>query len=293
MSKGHEYKSGRRAPFVMVPVALLDDDRVDPHTIATYAALQSYCDYGGEEGAFVTDATAAVRAHLGVRTFINRRMLLRDLGWVDWDSGKEDGKSNTYRVHQVGCAPHAEGGMQEMHTPSAPDADPSSLYTESQLPEKDNVNFPVIRRGMKPVKHTEIMKHLEDVESKALTRRTVADWEVMVVMAVFAYWVAVTGRDNARVRLDQLRAFMLKSRLRDAAGMTPGPASCLLYAVDGAMKDHRLNQENKGVTYLEIDNIFPDWGRVERCAHHMSGYLAGKEHKMVRNHDYLRGPGAA
>jgi hypothetical protein len=293
---GQAYKgknqSGRRAPFVTVPLALLDDPKVDPAAIATYAALQSYCDFGSEEGAFVTDNKASVRAHLGVRTFRDRRMLLRDLGWVDWDSGKEEGRSNTYRVHQVGSAPDAEGGRQEMPTPTAPDADPSSLYTESQVTGDKSVNLPVIRRGgFNTLRHADVMRTIGEVEKQTNWRATVDQWETMAVLAIFAYWVAVTGKDNARVRLSSERAFVIKARLREAGGGTPDAVSCLMYAIDGALKDPRLVQEKNGIAYLEVDNIFRNWSRVERCAHHCQGYLAGKEHKMVRNHDYLRGPG--
>jgi hypothetical protein len=122
-----QYKTGRAAPFVQVPVELLSDPNCDCHTIATYVALRSFCDFGSEAGAYPSDTAAAARAGMGRRTFIDRRQRLRDMGWVEWDSGKENGKTNSYTIHAVleeggvqephrGCAGDAHPGMQEMHT---------------------------------------------------------------------------------------------------------------------------------------------------------------------------------
>lgn len=279
--KGSKYEKGRRAPFVMVPVALLDDPRVDAQAIATYAALLSYCDFGSGEGAFCTDRRATSRAHVGVRTLVDRRLKLKEWGWLDWDSGKETGRSNTYQVHQVGCAGDADPPVQEMQTPS-------SLDTESQIPGKESVHLPVMRQGMTPVKHSEILGHLQHVEEKGKALQKHSDWESLVIMVVYAYWVAINGRDNARVRLSQDKAFLIRGRLRDGGGGSPDPASCLLYAVDGALLDPRLVQTDKGVAYLEIDNIFRSWGVVERCCHHMEGYREGLTHAMVEKHAHLK-----
>lgn len=115
-----QYKAGRAAPFIQVPVALLSDHRTDAFTIAAYVALRSFCNFGSEAGAFPSDTAAAARAGMSSRTFRERRTRLRDMGWVEWDSGKEDGKPNRYIVH----ATLEEEGRQEVPTPSAAVADP-------------------------------------------------------------------------------------------------------------------------------------------------------------------------
>ena len=125
-----EYAIGRRAPFVMVPRALIEDPNVDAHTLATYIAIAYFADHGSSDGAFPSDLTASNLARMGERTFRDRRQKLRDLGWLDWESGKQDGTTNRYTLHQThgqltvggsagdaeGSAGDAEGGRQEMPT---------------------------------------------------------------------------------------------------------------------------------------------------------------------------------
>lgn len=128
------YETGRQAPFVQLPISLITDPDVDPHTLTTYAVIKSYCHFGSGVGAYPSDEQAAKRAGMSRRTFIDRRTLLRDKGWLEWNPGQ--GTTNSYIVHGTldetpdsvtqtsegvqeahrGCAGDAQGGVQEMHT---------------------------------------------------------------------------------------------------------------------------------------------------------------------------------
>lgn len=87
---------GHDVLFSKVPIALLEDPEADAYTVAVYAALRSKCDFGKETGATVSDAAAAELAGCSPRTFQDRRMRLRDRGWVDWK--QRFGAKNRYTV---------------------------------------------------------------------------------------------------------------------------------------------------------------------------------------------------
>lgn len=92
-----EYQRGRGPHFVTVPFELLDDEEADAYTIAVYAALRRFADFGKDTGAQVGDARAAKVAGCGERTFRDRRERLRKMGWVEWEERK--GLPNKYVVH--------------------------------------------------------------------------------------------------------------------------------------------------------------------------------------------------
>jgi len=128
------YEAGRPAPYLQLPVALLMDPDIDPHTLTTYAVLKSYCDFGSDSGAYPSDEQAAKRGAMSRRVFIDRRNRLREKGWIEWRNSP--GGPNAYKVHatlddstdistqktqgvqevHTGCAGDAQGGVQEMHT---------------------------------------------------------------------------------------------------------------------------------------------------------------------------------
>ena len=121
MSEATEYLRGRGPHFAPIPFELLDDPRADAYTIATYAAVKSYADFGSTNGAAVSDAVACQRAGCGERTFRERRQLLRDLGWLDWQTvATQHGRINRYVVHS---SPPPADDTIEMGGP-APDAGP-------------------------------------------------------------------------------------------------------------------------------------------------------------------------
>ena len=125
-----EYAIGRRAPFVMVPRSLIEDPEIDPHTLATYIAVSYFADHGKSTGAYPSDSTAAERVGMGERTFRDRRTKLKEMGWLEWESGQAKGVTNRYTVRQDdkegrreppgGSARDAGGGRQEMPTTEEP-----------------------------------------------------------------------------------------------------------------------------------------------------------------------------
>lgn len=107
---GSSYRRGQGPHFAQVPFDLLDDEDADAYTIATYAALRSFADFGSAGGAEVSDARASARAGCGRRTFKRRREKLRKMGWIEWESGKDEGSKNTYVVHGSPVTPEKETG---------------------------------------------------------------------------------------------------------------------------------------------------------------------------------------
>ncbi len=125
--------------FVMIPVALLNEvadpaSDLDGLAIAVWVALRSYADFGSEEGAFVTDRVAAPRSGCSVPTFKRHRQALRKAGWIDWESGKEAGRSNRYTIRdrplRVG---HSERPVGQTDLPLA-HTDPPGSVTVSDIP---------------------------------------------------------------------------------------------------------------------------------------------------------------
>ena len=131
-------------PFVMVPVEVLEDERIDSSAIAVYCALRSFCDHGKDTGAFPSYGSIAKRARCGDRTVRNKVKLLMDTGWITMTSGKALGRSNHYVVHYT-----LKEGRQNLPTPSAnmtyrgrqnlPTT--KSHSTETQLPTEVSVVF--------------------------------------------------------------------------------------------------------------------------------------------------------
>lgn len=142
-------RRGRGPYFAQVPWELQDAVGIDAATIATYAALQRYADFGQSTGCRVSDAVAAKKAGLSRRTFIDRRARLRRMGWVTWESGRAEGGVNIYVIHRsleqegvqdvqtpVHEAPtpserDADPGVQEVHTTESPSTESPTKTQES------------------------------------------------------------------------------------------------------------------------------------------------------------------
>ena len=100
-------------PFVMVPIEVLEDHRLDSSALAVYAALRSFCDHGKDTGAFPSGARIASRARCTDRTVRTKVKLLMETGWITVKSGKAEGKSNHYTVHYT-----IKEGRKILPTPS-------------------------------------------------------------------------------------------------------------------------------------------------------------------------------
>ncbi|MHC4715434.1 MAG: hypothetical protein ACYS5V_00540 [Planctomycetota bacterium] len=87
--------------FVPVPYGLLLDPDVKADHVAAWVACRSYCDFGKETGATISDADAAIRAGMAERSFRRARSELRKIGWLDWE---RTGRGNTYIVRSANMA---------------------------------------------------------------------------------------------------------------------------------------------------------------------------------------------
>ena len=78
---------------------------------------------------------------------------------------------------------------------------------------------------------------------------------------VFTYHRDLFGHSPTRCRLTPSKERFILARLRE----NDGEVSELLYAADGARRDPNLNGNNeRGVTYLGIENVYRNRERVER-----------------------------
>jgi hypothetical protein len=137
-----EYTRGRTAPFTTVPHQLLRDPKADSYTIAVYCAIRAHADHRTGQGAFPSDERLALWAGCSVRTVQYRRQELRRMGWLEWESGKEEGATNRYVVHDMlepeeGCAPGAEGVRTTCVPGYAPGADNRESIDREPGTEKD------------------------------------------------------------------------------------------------------------------------------------------------------------
>lgn len=105
-----EYRRGRGPLFAAVPVDLMEDPECDAMTIAVYAALKSFADFGSEHGAQVGDNRASERAGVSPRTLRRRRDRLREMGWIEWETVNTlFGWVNRYTIHST---PPAKGAQR-------------------------------------------------------------------------------------------------------------------------------------------------------------------------------------
>jgi len=78
---------------------------------------------------------------------------------------------------------------------------------------------------------------------------------------VFKFWREFFGHSATRCRLTATKERFIVARLRE----NDGDVSELLYAAEGARRDPALNGENdRGVKYLGVENIYRNRERVER-----------------------------
>ncbi len=78
-----------RGHFAQTPMLLLKDKRegITSYTLAVYAAIHSYADFGKTVGAYPTTKQIAERAHCSTATVERERELLKELGYLTWVPG--------------------------------------------------------------------------------------------------------------------------------------------------------------------------------------------------------------
>lgn len=100
-------RRGRPVPFAQVPHALIDDPDIDVYALAVYVALRRAADFTEPHEARIGQERIAEIAGCSVPTMRDRRDLLVEKGWIDYESGKKNWKCNRYLVH---AAPPSDGG---------------------------------------------------------------------------------------------------------------------------------------------------------------------------------------
>jgi len=98
-------KSDDRGYFAQTPLLLLNDDRkgITSYTLAVYAAIHSYADFGKTVGAYPTTTQIAERAHCSTATVERERELLKELGYLTWIPGNfKRHQGNAYTLFPSG-----------------------------------------------------------------------------------------------------------------------------------------------------------------------------------------------
>ena len=105
--------------FVRLPWAIQDDTRLDDAAKSVYAAILRYADFGSEMGAAVSDKRVAEKAGCSISTTQRKRVLLKELGWIDWENTA--GSVNRYTAYQ-----RPTGGRSERPNPRSQRPNPQS-----------------------------------------------------------------------------------------------------------------------------------------------------------------------
>ena len=94
-----------RGHFAQTPMLLLKDKRegITSYTLAVYAAIHSYADFGKTVGAYPTTKQIAERAHCSTATVERERELLKELGYLTWIPGNfKKHQGNAYTLFPSG-----------------------------------------------------------------------------------------------------------------------------------------------------------------------------------------------
>src|SRR5437870_1093266 len=138
MPRSTKQRSTDRAPppdvstdhFAQIPLLLLKDKRegINSYTLAVYAAIHSYTDFGKTVGAYPTTVQIAERAHCSTRTVERERELLKAIGYLTWIPGN-------FKRHQGNAYTLFPSGRRKQATPSTvPQAEEASLFPSIRRP---------------------------------------------------------------------------------------------------------------------------------------------------------------
>jgi len=116
--------------FAQTPLELLKDKRegITSYTLAVYAAIQSYADFGKTVGAYPNTKQIAERAHCSTRTVERERELLKALGYLTWIPGN-------FKRHQGNAYTLFPSNRRKQATSSTvPQAEEASLFPSNRRP---------------------------------------------------------------------------------------------------------------------------------------------------------------
>ena len=128
-----EIRTGRRFPFALVPLWVVDEPEVTPLDVAVYIAIKRHADSHGE--AYPSRATIAEVAGVSVDTVDRAVKRLIDIGALDKEvRRKRNGEptSNLYTIHEEpeGYRSQRQGGRSQRPGVAAqnpPELDPLEL----------------------------------------------------------------------------------------------------------------------------------------------------------------------
>lgn len=250
-----QVKQGGGPFFAQVPVSLMKEEWTDAYHVSIYTALRATADFGeaGESvsGCYEKMGVLADMAGCSRRTFHDRVSDLREHGWVDWKSGREDGGRNEYVVHFTsasdaqGCARDADLGVHETHT----------LPTENHNTENQNQDT-----------------NWEEMDREKQLEASSPDQPCPIISEVFNHCREVRAeitdkKGGPPLQLTKKRHGKIRARLRE--GWQVEQLQC---AYEG-MANNDYHQNNG---YLDPELAFRDDEKVRR---HMKYYADQKESK--------------
>ncbi len=114
---------------------------------------------------------------------------------------------------------------------------------------EDKSTTALVRRPTRdsPMKHAEIQRTLEDMGTWEMNAKELRHAQVVTA---FSYWLHKMDKRAESTHLSPARFSRLEQHIKDRG------CSWVLYAIDGAKKNPRLNQQN-GKKYRGLDSILP------------------------------------
>lgn len=238
---------GRGPHFAPMPWKLQDAEWATPYTIAVYAALKRYADFGKSIGASPGLARLVVKSHAS-RSEVRRQLnLLRHHRWIEWKSGKAPNVTNVYVVHGD---PDGEY-VQDEPTVGSTGTDPRSPQNLPYVLQE-----PTLGPGGTPTK-----SHIPEPVPITSTREA-------EILEIFTYWQKTLGY---RSKLDDARRRKIAARLADGFTVLQ-----LKAVVDRTKKDPWRQGENPNrKRYDGIDLIFRNAAKVEEYLSQARSILSG------------------
>lgn len=142
-----QVRKGRGPHFAQVPHELLDNPESTAFHVASYAALRSFADFSTGENSHASEERIAARAGCSSRQFRRCRKDLREWGWIEWQSRKDEGATTVYVVHaslEGGSDSQSEGSDSQADGGS--DSQSDNLET-STTPKASNERPPEVPQG--------------------------------------------------------------------------------------------------------------------------------------------------
>lgn len=235
--KSEEYivKNGKKGNFTICTWEAYDAIK-DPLAFVVYFTLKRFADFSTGENCYVSDAKASKVSGISMTTFKARREYLRQLGWITWTSGKENGTTNMYLIHET-----LRDEVDATRLPLAHTELPPSRQTATQVDATRLQPTPVLT---------------PDINQQTLPVTTISS-EEDPVKEIFGFWQVELGHQDKRYTPG--RKEKIKARLSD--GFTVEQLKNVIRYVKTNSFLRGQNPRNKA--YDDFENIFRKTERVE------------------------------